>query len=348
MAQTTSVLWSVDQGLGEDAKAQARKNIGAVGVEKSDGSIPPTISTVNKMTINTSNKSVTCDNQGIGLLIPEPRTGEQNYVLRAGYAGSPGKGWAEWQELETDSLVIVYSGSPQLSETDYQKMVSYVSNHKMVYIMYGVGGTSAYYKLSSVNSSGYNFEHVSDSTKSIMHIDNNRAVTTTTYSSQTKIKHEQHYQAGNSGANTILVAFKAPEQDGKYPSRIDGSFTCKPTSSSYTSLSVLPFESYSRIMRYSPYSQETPTSYPDIPGSNCYVYPYTEPGDYADGETRCNNYSDLTVNKLNTINFNLVKKNSGDNKELKYIAIKGKSSGDSSNPFWNYNIKNLKLTYYYD
>lgn len=28
MAQTTSVLWSVDQGLGEDAKAQARKNIG--------------------------------------------------------------------------------------------------------------------------------------------------------------------------------------------------------------------------------------------------------------------------------------------------------------------------------
>ncbi len=29
MAQTTSVLWSVDQGLGEDAKAQARQNIGA-------------------------------------------------------------------------------------------------------------------------------------------------------------------------------------------------------------------------------------------------------------------------------------------------------------------------------
>lgn len=29
MAQTTSVLWSVGQGLGEDAKAQARQNIGA-------------------------------------------------------------------------------------------------------------------------------------------------------------------------------------------------------------------------------------------------------------------------------------------------------------------------------
>ena len=29
MAQTTSVLWSVDQGLGEKAKEQARQNIGA-------------------------------------------------------------------------------------------------------------------------------------------------------------------------------------------------------------------------------------------------------------------------------------------------------------------------------
>lgn len=33
MAQTTSVLWSVDQGLDEVAKAQARKNIGAASME---------------------------------------------------------------------------------------------------------------------------------------------------------------------------------------------------------------------------------------------------------------------------------------------------------------------------
>ena len=29
MAQTTSVLWSVDQGLGEEEQSQARLNIGA-------------------------------------------------------------------------------------------------------------------------------------------------------------------------------------------------------------------------------------------------------------------------------------------------------------------------------
>lgn len=36
MAQTTSVLWSVDQGLGENAKAQARQNIGAASVKSVD------------------------------------------------------------------------------------------------------------------------------------------------------------------------------------------------------------------------------------------------------------------------------------------------------------------------
>lgn len=36
MAQTTSVLWSADQGLGENAKAQARQNIGAASVKSVD------------------------------------------------------------------------------------------------------------------------------------------------------------------------------------------------------------------------------------------------------------------------------------------------------------------------
>ena len=36
MAQTTSVLWSVDQGLGEKAKEQARQNIGAASVKSVD------------------------------------------------------------------------------------------------------------------------------------------------------------------------------------------------------------------------------------------------------------------------------------------------------------------------
>ena len=339
MAQTTSVLWTTDQGLGEDAKAQARKNIGAVGVEKSDGSIPPTISTVNKMTINTSNKSVTCDNQGIGLLIPEPRTGEQNYVLRAGYAGSPGKGWAEWKELESDSLVIVYSGSPQLSETDYQKMVSYVSNHKMVYILYGMGSTSAYYKLSSVNSSGYNFEHVSDSTKSIMHIANNRAVTTTNYSSQSKIKHEFFSPAGGSERQTILEVFEVPQLDGKWPTKIVGTFNCKPNNG-YTGISILPLESYSRQLNGTPYTIETPTAFPDRPSPNWYIYQYTNPGD-----SRIKNISDLTVGKNNTVNFALEQ---GNNKLLKYIAIKGAATTSTLSPNQNYNISNLNFTYYYD
>lgn len=99
MAQDlTSVQWSGDQGLGDPAKEQARTNIGAVGVKTNDGSIPPTITPVNEISINTNNKRVMCDNQQIGLLIPEPITGQQNYVLYAGYAGSPGKGWAEWRE----------------------------------------------------------------------------------------------------------------------------------------------------------------------------------------------------------------------------------------------------------
>src|SRR5574344_2399417 len=36
MAQTTSVLWSVDQGLGENAKEQARQNSGAASVKSVD------------------------------------------------------------------------------------------------------------------------------------------------------------------------------------------------------------------------------------------------------------------------------------------------------------------------
>ena len=36
MAQTTSVLWSVDQGLGEEEQSQARQNIGAASVKSVD------------------------------------------------------------------------------------------------------------------------------------------------------------------------------------------------------------------------------------------------------------------------------------------------------------------------
>lgn len=341
MAQTTSVLWSVDQGLGEDAKAQARKNIGAIGVEKSDGAIPPTISTVNKMTINTSNKSVMCDNQGIGLLIPEPKTGEQNYVLRAGYAGSPGKGWAEWHELEPDSLVILYSGSPQLSETDYQKMVSYVSDKKMVYIMYGMGGASTYYKLSGVSSGGYDFIYESDYGKSVMHIANNRAVTTTTYASQTKIKHEFFFPAGGSDRQTILEVFEVPQLDGKWPTKIVGTFNCTPENG-YTCISILPLETYTRQLNSTPYTIETPTSFPDRPSPNWYLYQYELPS--GEESKRIKNISGLTANKNNTVNFALEQ----GNKLLKYIAIKGFATSDTIAPYDKYDITNLNLTYYYD
>ena len=158
-------------------------------------------------------------------------------------------------------------------------------------------------------------------------------------SSQTKIKHEFFYPAGGSDRQTILEVFEVPQLDGKWPTKIVGTFNCSPKNG-FTDISVLPLESYSRQLNASPYTIETPTIFPDTPSPNWYIYQYSSPGD-----SRIKNISSLTTGKNNTVNFALEQDN---NKLLKYIAIKGFGTSDTTSPKDNYNISNLNFTYYYD
>ena len=115
MAQTTSVLWSVDQGLGEEEKAQARQNIGAgTGTGNStivhdSNTLPPVDTNVNQMTIFNDGRTK-FDNLYSGVIPSEPGQSEGGRVLVANYVSSPAKGTAQWKDVHNIGLREVPAG----------------------------------------------------------------------------------------------------------------------------------------------------------------------------------------------------------------------------------------------
>lgn len=111
MAQTTSVLWSVDQGLGEDAKAQARQNIGAAAAEdiptnKSEIKVFEGSSTVHKNLMTIYEDSTTGAMAGVNFnnenskvtMVKEPAEGDGGKVLTVVEPGGQIAPYYEWKE----------------------------------------------------------------------------------------------------------------------------------------------------------------------------------------------------------------------------------------------------------
>lgn len=101
MAETTSVLWSADQGLGDPAKEQARKNIGAgqTTVTEIHGSAYGSYETpLEKITIYSDGLVMSNDRQVLaGAPVPQPE--DEGKVLVA-HINDANQGVAEWKEFE--------------------------------------------------------------------------------------------------------------------------------------------------------------------------------------------------------------------------------------------------------
>lgn len=113
MAQTTSVLWSVDQGLGEDAKAQARQNIGAAAAEdiptdKSEIKVFEGTKTVHKNLMTIYEDSTTGAQAGITFnnenskvsMVKNPAEGDAGKVLTVVEPGGQTAPYYEWKKPE--------------------------------------------------------------------------------------------------------------------------------------------------------------------------------------------------------------------------------------------------------
>lgn len=159
------------------------------------------------------------------------------------------------------------------------------------------------------------------------------------------IKHEFFRYAGGPDDSTILELFEVPTNDGKWPTKIIGNFNCKPEEG-YTTISVLPLV---RGTYMEDGEEQTPSTYPFSPNSNYSLYNY-----YPYSINQINNISYLNIGKHNSINFSFQKKEDENtdapnpDNNIKYIAIKGKSSTDSTHPINNYNISNISITYFYE
>ena len=112
MAQTTSVLWSIDQGLGEDAKAQARQNIGAAAVtdttNKSEIKVFEGTKTVHKNLMTIYEDSTTGAQAGITFnnenskvsMVKKPAEGDDGKVLTVVEPGGQTAPYYEWKKPE--------------------------------------------------------------------------------------------------------------------------------------------------------------------------------------------------------------------------------------------------------
>lgn len=110
MAQTTSVLWSTEQGLSEDAKEQARENIGAAAssdvTNKSEIKVFEGSSTVHKnlMTIYEDSSTgalagVTFNNENSKVtMVKNPAEGDGGKVLTVVEPGGQIAPYYEWKE----------------------------------------------------------------------------------------------------------------------------------------------------------------------------------------------------------------------------------------------------------
>lgn len=90
-----------------------------------------------------------------------------------------------WKNLPdvppSGTIIVKYAGGDTLTEEQYQVIRDAVSNDKMVAIMYGTAGSSSYFYLSRNDAAGYFFTYNRGTTRSVIHVSNNRAVTRTEY-----------------------------------------------------------------------------------------------------------------------------------------------------------------------
>jgi len=129
MAQTTSVLWSVDQGLGEDAKAQARQNIGAAAstdvTNKSEIKVYEGTSSVHKNFMTIYEGSSTGDMAGITFnnensnvtMVKTPADGDGGKVLTVVEPGGSVAPYYEWKDIAFPAVVKTYHSSTATSYT---------------------------------------------------------------------------------------------------------------------------------------------------------------------------------------------------------------------------------------
>lgn len=111
--------------------------------------------------------------------------------------------------------IVKYSGADTLTEEQYQVIRDAVSNDKMVAIMYGTAGSSAYFYLSRYDAEGYFFTYNRGTTRAVIHVRTNRAVTRTDYpyikedvsniSIPASVTTETNYDLPEIPANTVAL-----------------------------------------------------------------------------------------------------------------------------------------------
>jgi hypothetical protein len=91
--------------------------------------------------------------------------------------------WRNLPEVPPSGTHIVTydGGSNTLSEEAYKVITDAVSNNEMVAILYGVGSSSSYYYLSRYDSTGYAFMYNRGTSRTVIHVGNDRSVTRTEY-----------------------------------------------------------------------------------------------------------------------------------------------------------------------
>lgn len=105
MAKSTSVLWSADQGLEEEEKAQARNNIdaGQTNVKKITGGGGSSTETTFKNVVMYSDGRILCDGEQIVVAAPVPDNTVKGKALVADVDGA-GDGIADWKDIVLDNI----------------------------------------------------------------------------------------------------------------------------------------------------------------------------------------------------------------------------------------------------
>ena len=135
------------------------------------------------------------------------------------------------------------------------------------------------------------------------------------------------YDMKNIGTNSFLLKeFACPTHDGKYPSKVIGSFYCKPINDA-TSLSVIPL---SESFKVDPRQSSEYDS-----GQNVNVDGLLSATDASSQEINVGTYT-------NCITFQFKKMPNITDKEIKYITIKGNINGTDS-----FNIYNVNISYFF-
>lgn len=176
------VATNLQQDFTDAEQEQGRANISATRVRTvhQAGPNPTEYAFVPEVQYRYSNRVLNFGNDNKGMLAPEPTYVDDGYYLRASWIGgasgtSTSCRWEPLPNIPCD--VVIYSGSPSMSDEQYAQIRNAANAHKMVYVLYGSGGGASYWKLESVSSSGYKFSHRNDDSVQIMNVSTSKAVT---------------------------------------------------------------------------------------------------------------------------------------------------------------------------